>query len=136
MGHQQQQLQQQQLQQQHPQQLQHQQQHQQHQQHHQVEQGMMRSVNDVIPTVTVTLPASQTGGLLDPFSQVDSNPVLQVPTSSMMPDNSILMADNSVAVHGMEHVHGTSTISAEGVLLFRASLPSMSDVKDFPGMSG
>ena len=48
-----------------------------------------------------------------------------------------MVAVNTVAVHDMD-VHATSTISAEGVLLFRsgASLANMENVKDFTGLDG
>jgi len=103
-------------------QQQQQQQQQQDQQQHHVQHTVLTTAEDgsVIPTVTVTLPA----------------------TIEVQGSEQVQQAPMSVAVHDVSAVHGTSTISAEGVLLFRsaAQLPSMANlnapVKDYTGLNG
>jgi len=60
------------------------------------------------------------------FFQLETTPGLQVPATTM---------STVSTVHEHMNVHGTSTISDEGVLLFRSALPSLTNAKEFSGMS-
>jgi len=73
---------------------------------------------------TVVMSAPQ-NGLLDGF-HVDSSSVLEHENTPNL---------NSATAHDPLAGHGTSTISDEGVLLFRAHLPSMNNVKSYPGIN-
>ncbi|KAK4037765.1 zinc finger protein 2 isoform X2 [Daphnia magna] len=87
-------------------------------------QNNVQPVRGEISSGNVTLPNPSTV-LLDNFS-LENGSALQVPaTIETGPSDS-------------EHLttHGTSTISDEGVLLFRSSLTPLTDAKEFSGISG